>query len=513
MAEWVQDGKSLGRESALQGSAWSGFLGAGARLSGLARQLMITASFGLAAPVDAFVASLTVSVLLTGLAIEVLDGAAVPALVRRRIDSVEEFRSHASRLIRTAIASSTVGALVLVAAAPTAVHLVPGFDQETRALTVANVRLMAPYVLAFGPFYCIGGVLRAARLFRAYAVAEVGVSIASLALLVPIRAHWWAMAATLSLAYVLGLVGLMIYGWLRLGISPWTGAVSENGSSQRLALGAVLPFFFVSQLYPLTDRAVASLLGSGAISALWYATLIASLPTALLSVKALAVTPLTEARDRRDMVGTMVSLAVIVGIPLGGFVLLRAGPLVSWLFERRAFDSDDVRATASALRWFGLAMPLLFLWPICLRLLQILGRHRFLFVLSASCVAINVALDLVFAVGFGWGLSGIAVATVLGYAFLLVFSLLEAARHEVVLDARRLRGSLGPSLLATAGGVVATLCLETVGIGLPWTGGAYVVACAVVLLLCSTDETRRLRRTVALSFPRLAPDRWVRGPG
>ncbi|MCC8044996.1 MAG: MATE family efflux transporter [Clostridiales bacterium] len=56
------------------------------------------------------------------------------------------------------------------------------------------------------------------------------------------------------------------------------------------------------------------------------------------------------------------------------------------------------------------------------------SMHPFLFVLIASLA--NVALDIVFIVGFGWNVAGAALATVIGQAISVVFSVWYMNRHK-----------------------------------------------------------------------------------
>ena len=116
------------------------------------------------------------------------------------------------------------------------------------------------------------------------------------------------------------------------------------------------------------------------------------------------------AGDRRE-VAALLTRALMLGLVAGlGFILLQA-PLFWAVFEispatpqvetlARSYMSIRVFSAPAAIALFGVLG-----WLIALE------RTRQLFVVQFAMNALNIGLDLIFVLSFGWGVEGVAVAT------------------------------------------------------------------------------------------------------
>ena len=118
------------------------------------------------------------------------------------------------------------------------------------------------------------------------------------------------------------------------------------------------------------------------------------------------------AHDLNELAAVAVR-AVIVSLAIGLALILLQVPLnllAFWLFEA----SDEVETLASAyfsIRIWG--MPAMLLYIVELGVLFGLQQMRATLLISVILNVTNVLLDLLFVIGFGWGVEGVAYGTIL----------------------------------------------------------------------------------------------------
>lgn len=107
-------------------------------------------------------------------------------------------------------------------------------------------------------------------------------------------------------------------------------------------------------------------------------------------------------------IGSAVAALAILGVLLGVFGLL-ATP---WLLRLLNTPEETVEGAALYLRIYFLGVPFVMILNMESSVLRALGDsfHPFLYMV-AGCL-LNILLDLVFVLAFGWGIAGVAIATV-----------------------------------------------------------------------------------------------------
>jgi MATE family multidrug resistance protein len=151
------------------------------------------------------------------------------------------------------------------------------------------------------------------------------------------------------------------------------------------------------------------------------------------------------ARDVAEVRGTL-ARALMLGLVIGGLILLLQRPIL-WLalalieasaeVERETAVYYQVRVWAAPATLAGYAV---FGWLFGLQ------RAMAVLLLQLSVNGVNVVLDLVFVLGFGWGVGGVALATVISQYLGLGLGLLIVARSRPA--AGRLRWPVSPGELA-----------------------------------------------------------------
>jgi putative peptidoglycan lipid II flippase len=175
------------------------------------------------------------------------------------------------------------------------------------------------------------------------------------------------------------------------------------------------------------DRAIASWLAAGGVSALRYGESIVRLPFAAISPAwGQAVYPaLVRARNFPGEAGLasmserIVRYAIAFFVPLSALTVAVAPVAVATAYGRGSFTTDDVMVTAQVV---AVSAPLIVMWTVAPTLVAALNARRMGTVMLIAGV-INVILNLLLNVllGYLFGVVGIALATTLATAVVVLY--------------------------------------------------------------------------------------------
>ncbi len=338
---------------------------------GLAREMVIGASFGTQAAYDAYLAAATIpDILFTLIAGGALGSAFIPTFAGyfARDDSQGGWRL-ASGVINLLLVTLTAMGVLAWLTAPFIVRtvLVPGFAPAQQDLTISLMRVMLVAPLFFGISGVVMGALNARQHFILPALAPslLNLSIIGAATLLAPRMGVHALA----LGYVLGAV---LHLLVQIPALPLVGArytplltLRDPGIREVLRLMAprVLGLAAV-QLNFLVNKNVASWLGEGAVSALNYGWLLMLLPEGILAQAVATAAFPTFAEQvaqgegealRRPLTTTLRAVFVLT-IPAAMGLLVLGRPLVALLFQRGAFGAASTDAVTWALTWYAVGL-------------------------------------------------------------------------------------------------------------------------------------------------------------
>ncbi len=351
------------------------------RITGLARELLIAATFGASAATDAFNVAFRIPNLLRRLFAEgAFSQAFVPILAGTRArDGDESTRqlidATATVLAWVLLATSALG----VVAAPLIVWaMASGLARFDDAVTMT--RWMFPYIGCMSMVALAAGVLNTWRRFAVPAATPVLLNLAVIA------AAWFGVPAFerwgLPGVYALA-AGVMVGGLLQLAVQvpalARIGCLPRIGLAPRAVLAAwrhpgvghilrqmapALLGVSVAQISLLINTQIASHVGVGAVSWLTFADRLMEFPTALLGV-ALGVVLLPQlsaaqaGQDAGRYAGLLdwgLRLVVLLALPCAAALLVFPEPLVAVLYHYGAFTARDVAQTVAALRGYGLGL-------------------------------------------------------------------------------------------------------------------------------------------------------------
>jgi putative peptidoglycan lipid II flippase len=335
------------------------------RLSGLIRDRIFAHYFGASDAADAFGAALRIPNFLQNLFGEgVLSASFIPVYAGLLAkDSEEEAGKVAGAVVALLSLVTSVLVLLGVLATPLFIDLIaPGFHGEKRELTISLVRILFPGAgLLVLSAWCLGILNSHRRFFLSYSVSVLW-NVAMIAALV----GWGASSTQSQLAKVVAwgsvagraaqfLVQLPVV----LKLVPHLKVRLETGiESVQIILRNFGPVFVsrgVVQLSGYIDSMLASLLGTGAVSSMRYATNISMLPVSLfgMSISASELPEMSREASgealRTRLLGGLRRIAFLVVPSVVAFVAL-GDVIAAAIYQSGAFGHPE-----AVYVWFILA--------------------------------------------------------------------------------------------------------------------------------------------------------------
>lgn len=348
------------------------------RVTGLVRDQLIAASFGANALTDAFNVAFRIPNLLRRLFGEgAFSAAFVPLLAASRAREGDEVTRSLIDAVATVLFWSLLLTCVLgVIGAPVIVWMFGAGLQELD-LAVVMTRWMFPYIGFMSLVALSAGVLNTWKRFAVPAFTPVLLNVSMIAaatLLAPwLKQHGVAPIHALSAGVMLGgmlqlaiqIPALRAIACLpRIGLSPAAIARAWHHPGVKRVLRQMAPALLgvsVAQISLLINTQIASHLGPGAVSWLFYADRLMEFPTALLGV-ALGVvlipglSALQAKGDHEAYSGHLdwgMRLVALLAVPCAVAMLVFPLPLVAVLFHIGAFSAQAVEMTVRALQGYG----------------------------------------------------------------------------------------------------------------------------------------------------------------
>ncbi len=405
----------MSRSSLVRGTTIVSVLTLLSRLLGFIRDLLVARLLGTSWYADAFFVAFRIPNLLRSLFAEgALTSAFVPTFTDQlRLGAHQAQKAFSSVLATLLLATGFITLLGIITAPQIVDIFSPGFgvNPEAFALTTALTRIMFPYIIFVSVVVLINGALNAHLVFGASAWAQV---VMNIVLIIGAVAAFY-FAAPSSACIFLGisvLAGGMIQVLVQLpalytvgiklfsfwGTNIWSPAV-------RATLRLMIPAAAGAGVYQLTiliNTILASLVGEGAVSALYYADRITQLPIGVFSISLasvlLPILSRAEAQGDRNMassqLGAALSATSFMMIPFTAFLLSESNIIVRALFERGAFSPDATMATASAVKALSVS-----LWSVsCSSLLARAFTARKMLNIPLQSAVISLGISMLTAV-------------------------------------------------------------------------------------------------------------------
>lgn len=344
------------------------------RVLGLVRDIVLARFFGASLVMDAFlVANRIPNMLRRFFAEGAFSQGFVPVMARyRERHSGEEAREFVDAVAGTFGLLLFVVTLLGVLAAPLLVLLVaPGFVGDDGRFDIATLmlRFTFPYLLFVSLTAFAGGILNTWGRFAVPAFTPVllNVALISCAVWLSPRLEEPGMA----LAYGVFAAGIVQLAFqlpflARIGMLPRPAWRPMHAGVRRVGQ-LMLPAIFgssVAQINVLIGGVIASTLGVGKISLLYYSDRLMEFPLGIFSIAlATVILPLLSRQAAHESTeafsGTMdwsMRLVLLITVPAAVGLALLAEPLIATLFLGGEFTALDVRLAGLSLQAFALGL-------------------------------------------------------------------------------------------------------------------------------------------------------------
>ncbi len=371
----------LGRLNLLKAASTVSLLTLVSRITGLAREQLIAATFGASAATDAFNVAFRIPNLFRRLFAEgAFSQAFVPLMAATRAKDGDAATGDLIDAVATLLAWALLFTCVLGVVAAPALVWAMGSGLQDFDSAVLMTRVMFPYIGFMSMVALAAGILNTWKRFAVPAITPVLLNLSV------IGAAWWGAPwlESQGIEPILALAGGVMLGGVlqalvqipalaaigrvpRIGVLPASVARAWRHPGTRQVLRQMAPALLgvsVAQISLLINTQIASHVAVGAVSWLTYADRLMEFPTALLGV-ALGVVllpQLSAAKGRddaegfSDMLDWGLRLVLLLTVPCALALLLFPTGLVSVLYHYGAFTAADLSMTVLALQGYGVGL-------------------------------------------------------------------------------------------------------------------------------------------------------------
>ncbi len=344
------------------------------RILGLVRDVLIATLFKTGLATDAFFVAFRIPNLLRRLFAEgAFSQAFVPVLSEYRTRRGDAETKLLVDRTASVLALSLLGVTALgVVGAPIVIYVsAPGFaaSPEKFDLTVAMLRITFPYILFISLVSFAGGILNTWSRFAIPALTPTLLNLSFIFGALFFAPYFDPPVMVLAWAVFVGGVlqlALQVPALARIGMLPRPRlGFSDPGVRRILALmGPAVIGVSVAQISLLINTIIASYLGDGRVSWLYYADRLMEFPTGLLGVALGTVLLPSLSKYHAESSGDEYSklldwglrLTLILAAPAAVALALLSVPLVTTLFHYGQFGEHDVWMTRQALAAYSVGL-------------------------------------------------------------------------------------------------------------------------------------------------------------
>lgn len=449
------------------------------RILGLIREQIFAWLFGGGKEMDAFTVAFRTPNLLRDLFAEGALSTAFVTVFSKKVategpDSAWKLANKVATLAAIFMSLIVVGGILV---APYLVRiLAPGFADTPgkMELTYHLAQLMYPFILLVSLGALVMGMLNARNVFGVPAMASSFFNVGSI--IGGVTLGWW-LDPHFGTKALYGLaLGTVIGGTLQLGVqlpSLWRLGFrfrpdfdwKDDGVKTILrTMGPAIVAASSVQVNVMVNTWFASWLEDGTAYRLNIAFRLMQLPLGIFGVAIGTVTlPLLSriaATGNRTEFGSVLGkgmrLAFVLTLPATVGLVMLARPIISLLYEHGKFSAHATDQAAIALQGYALGLCAYSALKILSPAFYAIDKRRTPMMVSFVSIALNGAVNWLFAFHFKWGIQGLALGTgcVAIANFLMLYALMR--RETTALGGFDLLKTLGKLLLACAG--LAAVC-------------------------------------------------------
>jgi putative peptidoglycan lipid II flippase len=483
--------------------------------------MFIAARFGAGEDMDMYMAATT----LPTLAALILGGSLVSTFLPvfaeyRQKDVLEGWKIVSTFINLSALVSSVFCAAAMFYALPLSKAMAPGLSPGQLSASADLMRWLLPGIVLTVINELVSSVFYSNKRFLEPMLIKV---IAPLLTILYVAAF----ASSLSLRSLVfatltsGAVQtcILMFGLFREKTFHYSFSLDWRHPGVRKILGLMLPLVLGQVFYkilPGFDRWLASGMPVGSISHLSYATRLTSVvqPIIVSGISITGFSLMSDLAAKRDMPALKAAMARTIGfllflsVPLALMLCAFGEPVISLLFERGAFTSQDTRATYLAFAIYALSLPATTVGSVIGQGFYIFQDTRTPAILGVFEIAAYMAMCLALASLIGF-LAIPASYDIYFYLSCLVLGWLLARKTGFSI-LRLIGPPLFSNLAVSALALAAGLALSMIARGSrPWEASCLGISFVSYLIL-QKFVFRRPEADLVFAIPRKLFSRWAR---
>jgi putative peptidoglycan lipid II flippase len=448
---------------------------AAVQLIAIVRELYLAAQVGVSVELDALLIGIVLPTTLGNIVMSGPSTALVPAYLEARAAGGlgDARRLSGTVLVWLGVVGLALTLLMEIGADAIIAVTGPGLSAAGRASAAEYLRFLAPtaFVASLtGTFYA---VCQAEQRFATIGIGMISGGAATFATMILFWQQLGLGAFALgSLVGPIIAVSILMVDTIRLSVAPRPHLVSR-GLGLRAFVGHAAPLTLSSailQINAVFDRAVASLIAPGAVSALRYGDTLVRVPTGAISPAwGAAIYPAlvraTQGSDSSSLATATersLRMVTVVFMPISALTLAVAPVAVAVAYGRGAFTSDALNQTAQVVAGFAPLIVTLMISQTLTGALNARRRGSVLLAAGTINVILNCALDIV--LGIPLGVAGVALSSSVTAVVVATFKARRLARFEESLQLRPLARKLVLAVVAALPGALVCGALAWTGI-------------------------------------------------
>ena len=380
------------------------------RIFGYIRDILIAIFLGASIFADAFFVAFRLPNTFRRLFAEgTFNAAFIPSYIAVKIEDKKKGKKFADDVLNSLLLILILLVTLAEIFTPYLVYIIaPGFiENEIKfELAVELTRITFPFLLFVSLSSFFSGILNSNNKFAAAAAAPIILNIILIISL--ITSYFLDLNYVRQLSYGVTLAGFiqlvfLVYVTLKF-YRPNLVIAFKYSSKVKFFFRKLLPSILssgVTQINILVGTIIASF-QTGAVSYLYYADRIYQINLAIagIAVGTVSLPVLAKAFKRRnmkkisDIQNKSLELSLLFSIPASLGLIFASSPIVNALFGYGSFSANDVKMTATALKFFGYGVPAFALIKILSNFFFARDNTKTPFYISIFIVALNIFISV-----------------------------------------------------------------------------------------------------------------------
>lgn len=421
------------------------------RILGFLREMQIAYFLGAGEKADAYITAFSVpSIIIEVLALGAITSAIIPVAskyaAKNELDELNEIGNITSSV--TLVVASIATVVAMIFAQQLVGMLAPGFTSDKLTLTTHLTRIMLPCMVFSGLYGISKAMLNTYNHFFMPAFANV---VYNFILIVVAFVGFKHIGIDIfAYAVVLGTIAQWVLQKIQLKKMGYKYKfhIDLKNKDIKLIFKLMVPILIasiVAQLNFIVDKAVASNISDGSISALNYANKLVQLPLGIF-VGAIITTMLPNmsrcaatgsSKDFNNFVNKAFNMLLIFMVPSSIALMFLNVPLINTLFQGKAFTIQDTMVTANVLFYYSIGTSFVAISQLFANAFYAHQDTKTTLYVNIFSVCLNIILNLT--LSRFMGTNGIALATSISSVFgcfLMYFILKKRCGVKIKLGAK-----------------------------------------------------------------------------